>query len=1034
MLAASTREVYLLLRARDEASRVVRGFGAELTRSAAAAQAAALRAEAVSDRQRAAQLRANGATQQQIAGVLAHARALDTQAKSIEISEKRTRQLAQSMTSVSSALETLGIGLAVAGGFTLAFAFESAKAWAEYQRQVALTRTQVDGFSASLGELSDIGLRVAREVPVAFESIQPSLFDIFSSTNANLKQGEILLQAFARAAVAGQTDIQTAARGTIAIMNAYNIPWENVNQVLDVQFELVRKGVGTYEEFAAVFGRVVPSATRAGQSFETIAAMLAFMTRNGQSAAMAAASAARAFEAMSHPSTVARLEQMGVKVRNAKGQFLPLVDVLDQVRDRLNKMPPADRVAALFELFKGSGGTIQARRFLEQVLLNPGELENFSDLLKSMGDASGVMEEKFSEMANTSAAKMQLLQNRWTALKLSIGEAATPALMIIVDVIGRVIEWFNKLDPSIKNIMTQMMVWGAVIAVVAGLVIGFIGFLVGLVAAFVVAGTEILIVSGAMAAIVAVLVAVGAAFVVLWKKSEKFRTGLKSLADSVKDLWASTQPVLDMFAAIFMEKVYPAIQRVVEFTGGALLVAFKAVGDVIRDVLIPVIASMVQWYHENEASVNRAVGVLAVLAEWVLKVGAVFLAIFVGVLAGSVVASILMFIGWVWMILTVWTAVVDGVIAAIDWLKEAWNTAWGAIKDFFIMIWEAISSFFVSVWSGITSFFVSAWNAIVAFIVGALAFLKGIWEAFWRVFGGLIKAVWDLIVAYIMLSMTAILMVVESFAYDLYRWWKFLWQLVWDILTAVWDAIGPYLAQAWGVISSLAKAVWNALASFFTSVWNTISSVARSVWNSISAFLSQTWGVIRSLASSAWNAFVNIISNAMNGTWNAIKSIWNSIRNWFAGQGKSLWSAGRNIIQGLIDGLTSKLNEVRDIIRKITQTIRDHLPFSPAKVGPLSGKGNPYNSGRAISNLVASGMLHNMDAVAMASAQVARKIDIQGNVETTFGSTANTGGVGSVGSQDPASKIVNNTYNIVTQEIDPVRHATELGFLLEGKM
>lgn len=702
-MAASTREVYLLLRARDEASRIVRGFGSELLRSAAQAQAAALRAEAQTHRQTAATMRAAGATRQQVASHIVAAKALEQQARQLEVNEQNSRRFAQSLTAVSSALETLGIGLAIAGGLAINFFFQSAKLFAEYQRQVALTRTQIDGFTASMEEVGEVGLDVARRIPVAFEQIQPALFDIFSSTNASLAQSKVLLEGFAKAAVAGQTDIQTAARGTIAIMNGLNIPFEKVNDVLDIQFELVRKGVGTYEEFAKVFGRVIPAANRSQQSFETVAAMLAFMTRNGQSAALAATAAARALELFTHPGAVKNLEAFGVKVKDVQGNFLPLIEILRQLRTELLKLPQADRVAKIVELFKGSGFNIQARRFLEQVVLGTGELEDFAQLLEAMGSASGVMEDKYGEMADTMAAKTQLLSNKWMALRLAVGEAATPALIALVDIMGKIIDKFNELDPGTKRMITKFAMIAAAGAVVLGILIAFLGLIAGITAAFVVASAEILITIGVLAVLSTSFLALGVAIVTAWQQSKGFRdllTDIKNdaveLATIISDfgskvkqsfeyevmpplraLWKLVDeeviPAFNRFRSEVWDKMRPQVEealRIIQVIGTAV---FAALGNIIETVVIPTVRGLTEWWEKNKKELMPLIEALAQVTLFMLLVVAALVgAGLIGALMTLAAAVTFVVNGFVVLVET-YKVVRNVIFALIDAYKALWN-------------------------------------------------------------------------------------------------------------------------------------------------------------------------------------------------------------------------------------------------------------------------------------------------------------------------------------------------------------------------
>jgi hypothetical protein len=46
--------------------------------------------------------------------------------------------------------------------------------------------------------------------------------------------------------------------------------------------------------------------------------------------------------------------------------------------------------------------------------------------------------------------------------------------------------------------------------------------------------------------------------------------------------------------------------------------------------------------------------------------------------------------------------------------------------------------------------------------------------------------------------------------------------------------------------------------------------------------------------------------------------------------------AGRNIIQSLVDGIKSIINKPVELVRDALAKVRNMLPFSPAKEGPLS--------------------------------------------------------------------------------------------------
>jgi hypothetical protein len=52
-----------------------------------------------------------------------------------------------------------------------------------------------------------------------------------------------------------------------------------------------------------------------------------------------------------------------------------------------------------------------------------------------------------------------------------------------------------------------------------------------------------------------------------------------------------------------------------------------------------------------------------------------------------------------------------------------------------------------------------------------------------------------------------------------------------------------------------------------------------------------------------------------------------------------LYDRGRSLIQGFINGIASMIGAVKDKVKSVVSAVTNFLPGSPAKEGPLSGKG-----------------------------------------------------------------------------------------------
>jgi hypothetical protein len=493
--------------------------------------------------------------------------------------EGQAQRAAAAQIQQGSALLTVGAAMGIAGAAALTFYGNSLKAAVEYNKEVAYTATQVENGGQKLKEIGQIGIDVASKIPAPFKELQASLYDIFSSTNANLEQAEVLLEAFAKGAVAGMTDIQTAGRATISIMNAFKIPFEDVNHVMDVQFETVRLGVITYEQLATTIGRAIPSAVRAGQSIEDLAGMIAFLTRNGLSAAMAATSAARALDLLSNPKFAANMHDFGIEVTNAEGAFRPMVDVVDDLKKKFGELAPAQRTLeflrlggegsaealkelgiqaydatgkvrpfdevskeltktfkgmseaevseALAKITKGAGGTIQAMRFLNLAVGDSNGL--LRQLTEAIEGSSGAAEKAYQIMRNTPSMQVQLLSNQWQILKKEIGDGLIPAFSQLIGKLNDVLHWFLNLDTKTKDLIAKMGLFVAATMTLAGILTAVAGAVLILHGMFLLIGGSIVPIIAAVGG----FTALAAAIVYLVTKTDLLEKAFKTAKNAV---------------------------------------------------------------------------------------------------------------------------------------------------------------------------------------------------------------------------------------------------------------------------------------------------------------------------------------------------------------------------------------------------------------------------------------------------------------------------------------------------------------------
>lgn len=138
-----------------------------------------------------------------------------------------------------------------------------------------------------------------------------------------------------------------------------------------------------------------------------------------------------------------------------------------------------------------------------------------------------------------------------------------------------------------------------------------------------------------------------------------------------------------------------------------------------------------------------------------------------------------------------------------------------------------------------------------------------------------------------------------------------------------WDSVKKWLLSIW-------KSITDACSNAFKWAVKVISDSLISAKNwvtkklaEISNGFSQSWSSIKNALSN--NSIAKAISDGLNKAWSAIKGFFSTFND-----------AGIGLLTSFKDGIVSGFKNALSAVKSGLNTIRQYLPFSPAKEGPLS--------------------------------------------------------------------------------------------------
>ncbi|MED1784235.1 phage tail tape measure protein [Brevibacillus fortis] len=161
-----------------------------------------------------------------------------------------------------------------------------------------------------------------------------------------------------------------------------------------------------------------------------------------------------------------------------------------------------------------------------------------------------------------------------------------------------------------------------------------------------------------------------------------------------------------------------------------------------------------------------------------------------------------------------------------------------------------------------------------------------------------------------------------------------------------WGTIGPWLAQKWQVFKTWTINIFNSVVQFFKTWGSAIlvvmggpvvwaAALIYKYWDQIKAFTVAIFVGIWNYLTNTWNNIVTTVANAGTTIWMKIQSTWNQVTGFLSGI--NLFEIGRNIIQGMIDGIGSMATVLMDKMKAIGDGITDKIKtilgiHSPSRV------------------------------------------------------------------------------------------------------
>lgn len=221
------------------------------------------------------------------------------------------------------------------------------------------------------------------------------------------------------------------------------------------------------------------------------------------------------------------------------------------------------------------------------------------------------------------------------------------------------------------------------------------------------------------------------------------------------------------------------------------------------------------------------------------------------------------------------------------------------------------------IYKGLTGATAAAGKSTIAYTIGQKMAAAAQWLFNTALFG--CPVIW--IVAGIMAIIAAVVLLVKYWD-EVAAWFKKLWDAIvgifkaaWEAIKKVWSTVTGWFSNLWGRIKAGAGKAWD-------GIKNTISKAREGVqkaWGSVKGWFSNLWGNVKSGISNAWGGIKDWFSNLQPVEW--MRGAWENVGTFFENLGPRFYEWGKNLLQGLWNGITSMVDKIVEGMKNIGRRI-----------------------------------------------------------------------------------------------------------------
>ncbi len=746
------------------------------------------------------------------------------------------------------------------------------------------THSEMQALEAAARELGATTQFTASEVGQAEQYLAMAGFSV--------KDNIAALPGVLNLAAATATDLGRAADISSDIMSAFGIKAAEMGHVADVLTAACNNANTNMEMLGDTMKYVGPVARTAGLSLEETATMAGILANSGIKASQGGTVLRGMLNRLAAPTGEAAktLKKLGVTTQDAAGNLKKPITILREMAASMKSMGNAAQMAALKTVFGE-----EAMAGVSVLLQNANG--DWNKLFETLSNVDGVAEKTAKAMNDTLAGSMRGMGSAFESVQITVGKLFLPAVRKVVDVITYLLRLFDQFAQSPIGAAILKAAAAFSIAVIAATALAAAIWAIGKAAPMVAAGFNVLK-AAALGLGAPVWMVIGAVTLLYLA----FKNNFGGITTTLKSWWNTVSLVFQGVVAAFKSLKGANFEIRGELAEKIRAAGLEGLVTTVGKIVFRIRAMFQGFWTALTKSFHRVGGWLIPVRMAVADLMNSLKGLFASFGSGEVTSAVSVWQKFGETLGEIAGGVLEGAARALVYLVDG-------IK-FLAGILGHVIGYVSSLCSGLFS------------LTGATSAANDAadptsWGALGRMLGIVLAAVVAVKGAFLVWKgvMLVVSAVTKAFA------------------AAQWLLNAAMTANPIGIVIALCVAL-AAAAGWIIANWDTVKEWWNNLWSGISDAAANAWANIKAAAISAWNGLLEWIAGLGASMLSGLQNAWNSVLEYFSGL--SLFESGSKLLGTFVDGLKSMAGSVVDSVKGVFQKVRNLMPFSDAKEGPLS--------------------------------------------------------------------------------------------------